>query len=87
MLLRYTAAVEARSLDALKRVWPGLSGIPLQAMRSEFQNASRISVEIIEPRMSLSADTGTVNFIRRYDVVTVEGQPLHSESQAMMDVR
>ena len=87
MLLRYTAAVEARSLDALKRVWPGLSGTALQAMRSEFMNASRISVEIVEPRMSLSADTGTVNFIRRYDVVTVEGQPLHSESQAMMDVR
>ena len=87
MLLRYTAAVEARSLDALKRVWPGLSGAALQALRTEFQNASRISVEIVEPRLSLSADTGTVSFIRRYDVVTVEGQQLHSESQATMDVR
>jgi hypothetical protein len=87
MLLRYTAAVEARSLDALKRVWPGLSGAALQALRTEFRNTSRISVEIVEPRLSLSADTGTVNFIRRYDVVTVEGQQLHSESQATMDVR
>jgi serine/threonine protein kinase len=87
MLLRYTAAVEARSLDALKRVWPGLSGAALQALRTEFLNTSRISVEIVEPRLSLSADTGTVTFIRRYDVVTVEGQQLHSESQATMDVR
>jgi tetratricopeptide (TPR) repeat protein len=87
MLLRYTAAVEARSLDALKRVWPGLSGAALQALRTEFMNTSRISVEIVEPRMSLSADAGTVSFIRRYDVVTVEGQQLHSESQATMDVR
>jgi hypothetical protein len=68
-------------------VWPGLSGAALQALRTEFLNTSRISVEIVEPRLSLSADTGTVTFIRRYDVVTVEGQQLHSESQATMDVR
>ena len=44
-------------------------------------------MEIVDPRISGSGDHATVSFIRRYDVVTVEGQPLHSESHATMDVR
>ena len=35
---RYKAALEARNLDALKRVWPGLSGAQ-DAIRDEFRHA------------------------------------------------
>lgn len=84
MLTRYKSALESRNLDALMRVWPGAAQ---EALRKQFQDATRISVEIVDPRISGSGDNATVSFIRRYDVVTIEGQRLHSESQATMDVR
>jgi serine/threonine protein kinase len=87
VLTRYKSALESRNLDALSRLWPGLSGQALERVRSEFRQSTRISVEIVDPHISGSGDTATVSCIRRYDVVTVEGQPLHSEEHATMDVR
>ena len=87
LLTRYRSALESRNLDALRRLWPGLTGVALERVRTEFRQLTRISVEIVDPRISGSGDNATVNFIRRYDVVTVEGAPLHSESHATMDVR
>ena len=88
LLAQYKAALEARSLDALKRVWPSLSGGPLDAIRNEFRQARQITVDIIEPQISLSGATGTVTFIRRYEMVTVEGlRPPRVESRTTMDVR
>ncbi len=87
LLGRYAAALESRSLDAVKRLWPGLSSAAQEALRVEFQHATRIGVEILDPRIAGSGDTATVSFVRRYDVITVEGQRLHSESHATMEVR
>ena len=87
LLTRYRSALEARNLDALKRLWPGLTVPAQEAMRIEFQHASRITVEIVDPRITGTGDTATVNFIRRYEVFTVEGEPLQSESHATMEVR
>ncbi|MDP9324863.1 MAG: nuclear transport factor 2 family protein, partial [Acidobacteriota bacterium] len=84
---RYKSALESRNLDALSRLWPGLSGAPHERVRTQFQQASRISVEIVDPHISGSGDNATVSFIRRYDVVTVEGDRQHNESHATMDVR
>ena len=87
VLARYASAVEARDLAALKRIWPSLAGREQEALRVQFRNTSRISVDIADPRITLSGDTATVNFIRRYEVVTVEGLPLQSASHATMDLR
>jgi serine/threonine protein kinase len=87
LLTRYKSALESRNLDALSRLWPGLSGAPHERVRTQFQQASRISVEIVDPHISGSGDNATVSFIRRYDVVTVEGDRQHNESHATMDVR
>jgi tetratricopeptide (TPR) repeat protein len=87
LLTRYKSALESRNLDALLRLWPGLSGAPQERVRTQFQQASRISVEIVDPHISGSGDNATVSFIRRYDVVTVEGDRQHNESHATMDVR
>jgi tetratricopeptide (TPR) repeat protein len=67
LLEKYKAALEARSLDALKRVWPSLSGGQQEAIRDQFRQARQITVDIIEPQISLSGATGTVTFIRRYE--------------------
>jgi predicted Ser/Thr protein kinase/tetratricopeptide (TPR) repeat protein len=87
LLARYKAALEARDLDALKRVWPGLSGAPQDALREEFRHASHIAVEILDPRITVSGTTGTVSFLRRYELLTVEGRRLRTESRTTMDAR
>ena len=87
LLSRYKSALEARDLDALQRIWPGLSGQPQAAIRSEFNHASRITVEILDPRIAVSGNAGTVTFTRRYAVFTVEGQNLRNETRATMEIR
>ena len=64
-----------------------MSGGAESAIRQEFQHAARITVEIADPQISVSGGSGRVSFIRKYSLVTVEGQPLHSTSTAVMDVR
>jgi serine/threonine-protein kinase len=87
LLSQYSAALEAKNLPALKRIWPDLRGASEEALRSEFQHANRITVEIVEPRISVSAGSGSVTFLRRYELVTVEGQRLRTETITTMDVR
>jgi hypothetical protein len=87
LLARYKSALEARDLEALKRVWPSLSGNAQNAIRDEFRHASQIGVEILDPRTSVAGATGTVSFLRRYELVTVEGQRLRTETRTTMDVR
>jgi tetratricopeptide (TPR) repeat protein len=87
LLARYKSALEGRDISALKRIWPSLSGIPESRLRSEFDHASQISAEILDSRTALSGNTGTVTFLRRYLVVTTDGQRLRSDTRATMDVR
>jgi hypothetical protein len=84
---RYKDALESRSFDQLKRLWPSLSGTAESAMHQEFQHATRISVEIADPLISVSGSSGKVSFIRKYSLITVEGQRLQSTTQVVMDVR
>jgi hypothetical protein len=87
LVRRYQQAMEARSLDAIRRVWPGLSGVQEDALRREFQQARRIEVEVDDPRITLTGATGTVVFIRRYHITTVDGQRLDRNSRTTMSVR
>jgi hypothetical protein len=86
VLSRYKAAMESRSIDALKRIWPGLSGASEQRLRDEFRHASSITVGILDPRISANNDTATITFVRRYEVV-IDGQPHRSQSDATMSLR
>ncbi len=87
LLRRYKAALEGRSLEQLKRIWPSLGGAGETAIRQEFQHASRITVDISEPQVTAAASTGRITFVRGYTLVTVDGQRLQSTSEAAMDVR
>ena len=86
VLAKYKAANESRSIDALKRIWPGLTGAQEQRLRDEFRHATSISVGILDPRISAANDTATVTFVRRYEVV-IDGQPHRSQSDATMSLR
>ena len=87
LLRRYEQAMESRSLEAIRRLWPALSGSQEDALRREFQQTRRIEVEVDDPRISLSGGTGTVTFIRRYHLTTVDGQRLDRNSRTTMSVR
>jgi hypothetical protein len=86
LLGRYKAAIEGRNIDAVKRIWPAMSAREHGALRDEFRRASSISVNILNPRIAGTADAATVTFIRDYEVVA-EGQQLHTQSNATMEVR
>ncbi len=83
---RYKAAIEGRNFDAVKRIWPGMSAREQEALRDEFRLATNINLDILNPRITATADAGTVTFIRHYEVVK-EGQRLQSQSNATMEVR
>jgi hypothetical protein len=87
LLGHYKQALEARNLDQLKRWWPSLGGSSESAIRQEFQHASRITVVIEEPQITVTGNTGKISFVRRYSLVTVDGQRLQSTTRASMDVR
>ena len=87
LLRRYEQAMESRSLEAIRRVWPGLSGSQEDALRREFQQTRRIEVDVDDPHITLTGNTGTVTFIRRYHLTTVDGQRLDRNSRTTMSVR
>jgi hypothetical protein len=87
LLGHYRSALENKDLDALRKIWPGLPEAAAKAIRADFQNASRIAVDILDPRISTSGATGTVMFRRRYELQTHDGQRLRTETQTTMTVR
>jgi serine/threonine-protein kinase len=87
LLARYKAALESKSLEQLKQIWPSMSGSEESAIRQEFQHAARIGVEISNPQVLASGSTGRISFVRNYTLVTVEGQRLQKTRPAVMDVR
>ena len=86
LLGRYKAALETRSLTALRRAWPGLSGSQETGIRDEFKNASRIEVDITSPRIEVAGDVATVTFTRHY-MVTIGGERFSSQSATTMRCR
>ena len=76
VLAQYVAGLEGRSLAALKRVWPSLSGNQERAIRTEFANARSVGARFIEPRIMVSGDMATITGTREYNLVTQDGQRL-----------
>jgi hypothetical protein len=87
VLSRYEAALEARSIDAIKRLWPSLTDSQQAAMQKEFQHASRIDVTLLQPQISVSGNTATATFTRRYQMQSTEGVRLQSDSRTTMTLR
>jgi eukaryotic-like serine/threonine-protein kinase len=86
-LEQYANALEARSVAALKRVWPGLRGAQERAIRDEFENARSISVTLESPRIQVSGDTATAVATRRYALSTLDGHDLRSDTRSVFQLR
>jgi len=87
LIRRYEQALEARSIDALKRLWPSLQGAQEEAIRQEFMHARRIDVEISNIDIAGSGNTATGSFLRRYQLVTVDNQRLLTSSRTTLNAR
>ena len=87
LVRRYEQALESRSVEALKRLWPSLQGAQEEAIRQEFSHARRIDVEIANPDITLSGNAATVTFLRRYQLSTVDGQRLLTNSRTTLNAR
>ena len=83
-LAQYTAALEARDLGAMKRVWPSLSGDLEKGIRDDFENARDIDVEIANERIEMGEDSATVTCLRRYRMQTRDGHRLATENRTII---
>jgi len=59
-LNRYQAAYASMDLDQLKQVWPSLSREQIRELRSGFDGAKAVIVELRSPSITLIGDTATV---------------------------
>ena len=85
---RYKAALEARNINALKQVWPGLSGRQEMATRSEFDNARSIAVALSNVSVQLGgAGTATVTCRRGYVVTTLDNRTLQSTTRMIVTMQ
>ncbi len=87
LVRRYEQALEARSIEALKRAWPSLQGAQEEAIRREFSHARQIEVEIAGTEIAIAANAATVTFLRRYQLSTVDGQRLLTNSRTTLNAR
>ena len=87
VLTRYELALEGRSMEALKRIWPTLGGAQEGRIRNEFDYASRINVDILDPRISVNGTTATVLFLRHYELLTTDRQTRRADTPATMTLR
>jgi serine/threonine protein kinase/tetratricopeptide (TPR) repeat protein len=87
VLGRYELALESRSMEALKRIWPSLGGTQQSAIRNEFEHARRIDVDLVDPHISVSGATATVTFVRHYELLPVGGPLQRADTPATMTLR
>jgi hypothetical protein len=81
---RYTGAMEARDLAAVKAVWPGLSGAQESKIRSAFQFAKSLRMQLDVTDVQLGSGTAVVSCLRRVTIVTTEGQTAHNNQAAVI---
>jgi hypothetical protein len=87
VLRTYTAALEGRNVDGLKRIWPTMSASQERAIRAEFDHARSMRVELLDPRIDVKEDKAVVLARRRYAVTTAEGTQLQSEAVTTLNLR
>jgi serine/threonine protein kinase len=84
VLARYRAALESRDINALKRIWPTLSGRQEDAIRNEFEHSRGIAVGLDGVDIRPAGNGATVTCHRNYAVTTADGQTLRTATRMSM---
>ena len=87
VLTRYESALEARSLEALRRIWPTLAGSQQSSIRNEFEQARGIEVDVVDPQIAVAGNAATVTFVRHYELLPKNGPPQRADRAATMTLR
>ncbi len=87
VITRYVAALEARDLNALRQVWPGLGGAQEAAIKSDFENARSIDASFANPTITVSGATATATGLRRYALRTRDGHRLQGDTMTTITLR
>jgi hypothetical protein len=84
VLAKYRAALESRDINALKRIWPSLSGRQEDAIRNEFEHSRGIAVGIDGVDIRPTSSGATLTCHRSYAVTTADGKTLRTATQMSM---
>jgi len=84
VLARYRAALESRDINALKRIWPVLSGRQEDAIRNEFEHSRAIVVGLEGVDIRPAGNAATVTCRRSYAVTTADGRTLRTATTMVM---
>jgi hypothetical protein len=87
VLAEYSAAIQRSDLNALKRLWPTITGKQMLAYRAEFAQARIIRVDLLEPKIDLNGDAAVVAARRRSVVMTSSGTTTHVLTTATLRLR
>jgi hypothetical protein len=79
----YAAAMEARNLAALRVLWPSLAGAQEAKIRSAFQFAKSVRVQLEVTDVQFGNGTAVVTCRRQMTVVTTEGQTAQNNQPAV----
>ena len=74
-------------MEALKRVWPTLGGAQQSAIRNEFDHASRIDVDILDPRITVERRHGHRALRSPLRGADADRQTRRTDTPATMTVR
>jgi hypothetical protein len=74
----YEAALEARDLTALKEAWPGLTPAQQQKIAKSFSFVRSWRVDLVLGEIHIEGDEAVASCLRKDEMVTVEGQTVHS---------
>jgi len=74
----YAQAIESRDIDAVRRVYPGLTSAQQSGLERFFQASRRINVTFRVTSIDINGNSAEARLVGTYDYVTVDGQ---SQSQ------
>jgi ketosteroid isomerase-like protein len=81
-LARYTAALEAKDLAALKAVWPALTEDQERKIRASFQATRVLKVQLVALDVVIAGASATASCRRRDQIVTLEGTSFQRDGKA-----
>jgi hypothetical protein len=84
---RYTAALEAKDLKALKTLWPSMNGEQERKIRDSFQFTKSMEIESRDQEVEVSGDRATLRCQRRVQMVSVDGQRVHTDAASVFELR
>jgi hypothetical protein len=87
VLNAYSTAIQRSDLNALKRLWPTITGKQMLAYRAEFAQTRVLRIDMLEPKIDVNGDAAVVTARRRSVVLASSGTTTHVLTTATLRLR